>query len=119
MAYVKKRCCIIKDINVKLFRGNELLINSNYKALYKEANFLEYNDGIAVTHIDFKNKIFSRKNDEFYFKIDFIKKTNHYQLFEQNLNFNNNDESCSIEFKNNIIIKYEFDGKMRIVIKFI
>lgn len=115
----KKRCCIIININVKLFRGNEVLINENYNALYKEKEFLEYNDGNAVTHIDFINNIFSRKNEEFQFTIDFVKKTNNYQLFEQNINFTNMDESSSIEFKNNIIIKYEFDGNMKIIIKFL
>ena len=80
---MKKRCCNIKNIHVKLFLENELILSSDYKATYEENNYLEYNDGNTVTHIDFVNNIISRKNDEFIFEVNINNKLINYTLIKE------------------------------------
>ncbi len=72
-----------------------------------------------MTTIDFVNNIFSRKNNDFVFKLDFQNKILTYELVKENLKFEQSDLICSIEIGKNIIINYEFDGKTKIIIEFI
>ena len=72
-----------------------------------------------MTTIDLVNNIFSRKNNDFVFKLDFQSKVLTYELITENLKFEQTDLICSIEMGKNIIINYEFDGKTKIIIEFI
>lgn len=72
-----------------------------------------------MTTIDLVNNIFSRKNNDFVFKLDFQSKVLTYELITENLKFEQTDLICSIEIGKNIIINYEFDGKTKIIIEFI
>ncbi len=96
-----------------------MVINEIIKATIKENEFIQYNNDNVVTTIDFINNIFSRKNDEFVFNVDFQNNNITYELLKENLKFEQKDLFCSIEIKNNIIIKYEFDGKRKIIIEFL
>ena len=94
-------------------------MNDIVKAIIKEKEFIRYNNDNVVTTIDLANNIFSRKNDEFVFNVDFQNNNISYELLKEKLKFEQKDLFCSIEIKNNIIIKYEFDGKRKIIIEFL
>lgn len=94
-------------------------MNDIVKAIIKEKEFIQYNNDNVVTTIDLANNIFSRKNDEFVFNVDFQNNNISYELLKENLKFEQKDLFCSIEIKKNIIINYEFDGKRKIIIEFL
>ena len=91
-------------------------MNDIVKVIIKEKEFIQYNNDNVVTTIDLANNIFSRKNDEFVFNVDFQNNNISYELLKENLKFEQKDLFCSIEIKKNIIINYEFDGKRKIII---
>lgn len=94
-------------------------MNDIVKATIKEKEFIQYNNDNVVTTIDLANNIFSRKNDEFVFNVDFQNNNISYELLKEKLKFEQKDLFCSIEIKKNIIINYEFDGKRKIIIEFL
>ena len=59
-------------------------MNDIVKATIKEKEFIQYNNDNVVTTIDLANNIFSRKNDEFVFNVDFQNNNISYELLKEN-----------------------------------
>ena len=83
---------------------------------YEENKYLKYKDDEALNYIDLKEKIYTRENNDFFFKIDFQNKKFKYLLKEKNYKLEDNLDNCSIIENKKIILKYSLDTEEKEII---
>ena len=105
-------------INWRLLNDDIIVIdNKNIECEYEVDKFLKYVEDDSTTNcIDLIEKVYVRENNEFMFKIDFLKKTFDYTLKSENITVQDKIVSQITIENNKINLKYELDKEAKEII---
>lgn len=110
-------------LDIKLYKENELIINEKNIKYQKENEIISFQLENIEHHLDLKQKILERFNDEFYLKIDFDKEKCMYELKTHHIILDIIvDDSFYEQKENRIEIAYVLetdDQKNKIFIEFL
>lgn len=103
---------------MRIYQDNKLIHeNKNIPSIYKEKEYLKFNNEEGTVVIDLKNNHFKRQTSEYIFEIDFNNKEMNYKLIKDNYNFENIAINCNLIYDTNIEIEYDFDGQRKIIVE--
>ncbi len=104
-------------INWRLLNNDEIIINNeNVICEYKLGYYVKYNERDASNIVDLKNLTYRRENEDFVLVIDFKNKKFSYLLKEKNYKLEDKLLSCSLEVKEDIVLKYKLDDEEKQII---